>query len=259
MVPLACINAGQYWKGQDRQFHKDMTLLTTRRDAAQPHETTAWRFASVKERSTVMSGKTDQIKRRIKEAAGALSILVAVACTGPAGPAGPTGMTGMTGAQGSTGMTGVQGSTGMTGVQGSAGITGVQGPAGITGAQGAPASSPQPGLRWTLVKEFMFDFDRSDIRYSESRKPAEVAAYMSQNPSVRLGLAGYTNTQSTDQYNLPLSQRRVATVRDALIQAGVPADRIETGTFGTDRFMCNPSTECSQREGRVEVLVRASS
>jgi outer membrane protein OmpA-like peptidoglycan-associated protein len=276
MVPLACINAGQYWKGQDRQFHKEMTL-TTRRDAAQPHETTDWRFASVKERSTVMSGITDQIKGRIKEVASALSILtggrtmkrrlmvtllplcavvlVAVACTGPAGPAGPTGMTGMTGAQGSTGMTGVQGSTGMTGVQGSAGITGVQGPAGITGAQGAPASS-----RWTLVKEFMFDFDRSDIRNSESRKPAEVAAYMSQNPSVRLGLAGYTNTQSTDQYNLPLSQRRVATVRDALIQAGVPADRIETGTFGTDRFMCNPSTEqCSQREGRVEVLVRASS
>src|SRR6186713_1788830 len=105
-----------------------MTLLTTRHDAAaQPHETTAWRFASVKERSTVMSGKPDQIKGRLIEAAGALSIvtggrttkrrllvsllplcaglLVAVACTGPAGPAGPTGMTGR---QGSTGMTGVQ-------------------------------------------------------------------------------------------------------------------------------------------------------
>ena len=223
-----------------------------------------------------MSGKTDQIK----EAAGALAILpagrttqrrlrlallplcagmlLAAACTGPAGPAGPTGMTGMTGRQGSTGMTGVQGSTGMTGVQGSAGVTGVQGPAGITGAQGAPASSPQPGFRWTLVKEFMFDYDRPDIRNSESRKPAEVAAYMSQNPSARLGIAGYTDRQSTDQYNLPLSQRRVATVRDALIQAGVSADRIETGTFGTDRFMCNPSSEqCSQREGRVEVLARA--
>ena len=207
-----------------------------------------------------MSGKTDQIKRRIREAAGALSILVAVACTGPAGPPGPTGMTGMTGAQGSTGMTGVQGSTGMTGVQGSAGMTGVQGPAGITGGQGAASSSPQPEVRWTLVKEFMFDFDRSDIRFSESRKPAEVAAYyMSQNPSVRLGITGDTNRQGTDQYNLPLSQRRVATVRDALIQAGVSADRIETGTFGTDRFMCNSSPEqCSQREGRVEVLVRAS-
>ena len=65
--------------------------------------------------------------------------------------------------------------------------------------------------------------------------------------------------QGTSQYNQPLNQRRVATVRDALIQAGVPAERIETGTFGTDRFQCNPAAEqCSQREGRVEVLVRAS-
>jgi peptidoglycan-associated lipoprotein len=224
-----------------------------------------------------MSRKTDQIKGRIIEAAGALSIvtggrtkrrllvsllplcaglLVAVACTGPAGPAGPTGMTGR---QGTTGMTGVQGSTGMTGVQGSAGMTGVQGPAGIAGAQGAPASSPQPGAPWMLVKEFMFDYDRPDIRYSESRKPGEVAAYLSQYPSVRFGIAGYTDRQSTDQYNLPLSQRRVENVRDALIQAGVPADRIETGTFGSDRFMCNSSSEqCPRREGRVEVLARAS-
>jgi outer membrane protein OmpA-like peptidoglycan-associated protein len=189
-------------------------------------------------------------------------VLVAVGCTGPAGPVGMTGAQGspgMTGAQGSPGMTGVQGSAGMTGVQGSAGMTGVQGPAGITGAQGAPASSPMPGVRWMSLKEFMFDYDRSDIRYSESRKPAEVAVYMSQNPSVRLGIDGYTDMRGTSQYNPPLNQRRVTTVRDALVQAGVPAERIETGTFGTDRFTCNPSTEqCSQREGRVEVLVRAS-
>ena len=197
-------------------------------------------------------------------------MLVAVGCTGPAGLTGAQGQTGMTGAQGSSGltgaqgspgMTGAQGSAGMTGVQGSAGMTGVQGPAGLTGAQGAaaPAPAPLPAIRWTSLKEIMFDFDRADIRYSESRKPAEIAAYMSQNPSVRLGIDGYTDSRGTSQYNLPLSQRRVTTVRDALIQAGVPADRIETGTFGTDRLMCNPSAEqCSQRDGRVEVLVRAS-
>jgi len=50
-----------------------MTLLTTRHETAQPHEASAWRFASVKERSTAMSGKTDQIKGRIKEAAGVLT------------------------------------------------------------------------------------------------------------------------------------------------------------------------------------------
>ena len=180
-------------------------------------------------------------------------VFLAVGCTGPAGPPG------MTGAQGSPGMTGAQGSAGMTGVQGSAGMTGVQGPAGVTGAPGAPASPMMLSYRWSSLKEFMFDYDRSDIRYSESKKPGEVAAYMSQNPSVRLGISGYTDMQGTNQYNQPLNQRRVATVRDALIQAGVPAERIETGTFGTDRFQCNPAAEqCSQREGRVEVLVRAS-
>jgi outer membrane protein OmpA-like peptidoglycan-associated protein len=186
-------------------------------------------------------------------------LLVVVGCTGPTGMTGAQGPPGMMGAQGPPGMTGAQGSAGMTGVQGSAGMTGVQGPAGITGAQGAPASSPMPGVLWMSLKEFMFDYGRSDIRYSESRKPGEVAAYMSQNPSARLGITGYTDMQGTGQYNLPLNQRRVVTVRDALIQAGVAADRIETGTFGSDRAMCNPSTEqCSQREGRVEVLVRAS-
>jgi uncharacterized protein YjbJ (UPF0337 family) len=50
-----------------------MTLLTTRRDTAKPHEATARAVASVKERSTAMSGKTDQIKGRIKEAAGVLT------------------------------------------------------------------------------------------------------------------------------------------------------------------------------------------
>jgi outer membrane protein OmpA-like peptidoglycan-associated protein len=197
--------------------------------------------------------------------------LVAMGCTGPAGLTGAPGMqgqvgmtgaqgsSGLTGAQGTQGMTGAQGSAGMTGVQGSAGMTGVQGPAGLTGAQGAPAPAPQPGVRWTSLKDIMFDFDKADIRYSETRKPAEIATYVSQNPSARLGIDGYTDSRGTSQYNLPLNQRRVVTVRDALIQAGVPADRIETGTFGTDRLTCNPSTEqCSQREGRVEVLVRAS-
>ena len=56
MVPLACMNAGQC-SGviHDGQFHKDMTLLATRHDTAQPHEASAWRFASVKER-TVING-----------------------------------------------------------------------------------------------------------------------------------------------------------------------------------------------------------
>jgi uncharacterized protein YjbJ (UPF0337 family) len=44
-----------------------------RHDAAKPHEATAPAVVSLNERSTAMSGKTDQIKGRIKEAAGVLT------------------------------------------------------------------------------------------------------------------------------------------------------------------------------------------
>jgi outer membrane protein OmpA-like peptidoglycan-associated protein len=198
----------------------------------------------------------------------AVAVLFAYGCTGPAGMAGPQGPTGMAGSQGSPGMTGSQGSTGMTGSQGSqgsTGLTGSQGSVGVTGAQGpagvAGARSPAvAGPSWGSLRDFTFDYDRTDIRSSELNQPAEIAAYVRQNPSVRLGVDGSTDLlRGTNQYNTGLSQRRIATVRDALIQAGVSADRIETGTFAAQRASCNDSTErCAQRDGRVEVLVRTA-
>ena len=206
----------------------------------------------------------------------ASAALFAVGCTGPAGMMGPQGSTGMTGSQGAPGMTGSQGSTGMTGSQGSTGLTGSQGSAGMTGSQGSQGSAGVTGAQgpagaagvrspavvgtnWSALKDFTFDYDRTDIRSSEQNQPSEIAAYARQNPAVRLGIDGATDLlRGTNQYNAGLSQRRVATVRDALIQAGVSADRIDTGTFAVQRANCNDSTErCAQRDGRVEVLVRS--
>jgi outer membrane protein OmpA-like peptidoglycan-associated protein len=202
------------------------------------------------------------MKRSLLLASAALFTL---ACTGPAGmmgPQGAPGMTGsqgspgMTGSQGSTGMTGSQGSTGMTGSQGSAGVAGVQGPAGVTGTRSAAV----PGTAWSSLRDFTFDYDKTDIRSSELNQSSEIAAYVRQNPAVRLGIDGSTDLlRGTNQYNAGLSQRRIANVRDALMQAGVSADKIETGTFAAQRAPCNDPTErCAQRDGRVEVLVRSN-
>jgi peptidoglycan-associated lipoprotein len=106
----------------------------------------------------------------------------------------------------------------------------------------------------------MFAYDKADVRSSEMSKTSEIAAYMKQNPSLRLGIDGDTDTRGTTRYNANLNERRISAVRDALIQAGVPADRIETGAFGQERSNCNDTTpQCWQRDGRVEVLVRSVS
>jgi outer membrane protein OmpA-like peptidoglycan-associated protein len=190
----------------------------------------------------------------------AVIALFAVGCAGPAGVAGPqgsTGATGMTGSQGGAGMTGAQGQTGMTGSQGQAGVTGAQGQPGVAG----PASPAAAGTRWTSLRDIMFDYNRAEIRSTELSKIADIAAYTNQNPSARLGIDGSTDLlRGTNQYNAAMSQQRVGNVRDALIRAGVSADRIETGSFGAERAKCDEANEpCSQRDGRVEVMVRPAS
>ena len=169
----------------------------------------------------------------------AVAALFASACTGPAGMMGP------------------QGPAGVMGPQGPAGVTGAQGPAGVTAGARSPAVA---GTSWAPLRDFTFDYDRADIRSSELNQSSEIAAYVRQNPSVRLGIDGSTDLlRGTNQYNAGLSQRRIDTVRDALIRAGVAAERIETGKFAAQRPSCNdPIERCSQRDGRVEVLARSS-
>jgi len=133
-------------------------------------------------------------------------------------------------------MAGVAGSTGRSG------LAGVQGPAGATGAQG-PAGVVD---RWNSFRDIWFDFNRADLDASEMSKVSEIATYMNQNPSLRVGIDGSMDPRGTDPRNQDLSDRRVSAVRDALIQAGVPAYKIQTGAFGDAQLT---------RDRRVEVLI----
>ena len=165
---------------------------------------------------------------------------------------------------GDTGWTiyGPPGPAGPQGVAGPAGPEGPQGPRGSGGAQGVAGSMGTQGAtrvvvgNWTKFKDILFDFDRSDIRSNETSKVADVASYVQQNPTTMVGIDGYADPRGTDQYNQALSQRRVDAIRDALLKAGVPRDKIQTGAFGEMRPKCQEATEaCWQSDRRVEVLI----
>jgi outer membrane protein OmpA-like peptidoglycan-associated protein len=101
--------------------------------------------------------------------------------------------------------------------------------------------------RWTSFRDFWFDFNKADLSSSEKSKVSEVAAYMKQNPSLRVGIDGSMDPRGADPRNQDLSDRRVSAVREALIQAGVPASKIQAGAFGDTQLT---------RDRRVDVLVR---
>ncbi len=181
---------------------------------------------------------------------------------GPAGPAGAQGETGLTGAQGSTlvgptgpageqGSVGVQGVTGDTGSQGNttagvAGSTGVSGTAGEQGATGLTGAQGPTGVieHWTSYRNFWFQGGDDGVATTDSGKVSRIAAYIQKNPSLQIGIDTYKDSSDQD-----LRARRVNSVRTALIQAGVPAEKIETGSFG------DPMPRSADR---VEVLIATS-
>jgi outer membrane protein OmpA-like peptidoglycan-associated protein len=118
------------------------------------------------------------------------------------------------------GLSGPAGATGRTGPQGTVG------PIGVAGASGA-------GESWSSYRDYRFNVNSDDILSSDGNKAREVADYMRQNPSARVAIDGS-------------SERRVNRVRTALIDAGVPANRIQTGAFGDAQ---------QRRDGQVMVLV----
>lgn len=100
---------------------------------------------------------------------------------------------------------------------------------------------------WTLVREFLFDYNQANLQASEMNKVSEIAQYMRDNPSMKVGIDGSMDPRGNDPRDQELANLRVQAIIDALIRAGVPASKIEYGQFGDPRLV---------RDRRVAVLIR---
>jgi outer membrane protein OmpA-like peptidoglycan-associated protein len=60
---------------------------------------------------------------------------------------------------------------------------------------------------------------------------------MKSNPSLTLGLDGAMDMHGIDQRNQNLCNHRVTAVRDALLEAGVPSDKIQNCRSGNTHLV----------------------
>jgi len=160
------------------------------------------------------------------------------------GPTGPAGYAGPSGGRGVTGPSGAQG-VATAGVAGPAGYSGPRGATGSTGPTGAQGSTGTIN-RWTPYRSFWFDKNTAEIQRGDSAKVSEIASYLNQNPSLQVGIDNSMGPDDTARGNQSLNGRRVDAIRNALVQAGVPSSRIDTGNFDHSQ---------SRRDGRVAVLI----
>jgi len=80
-----------------------------------------------------------------------------------------------------------------------------------------------------------FDFDKSTLNSKGQQVVAEVAKGLKQLSSYKITLGGHTDTVASSAYNEALSTKRAASVKGALIAAGVDATKISTASFGESK------------------------
>ena len=104
----------------------------------------------------------------------------------------------------------------------------------------AAVTPPAPRVEKRIVKttatasaDAFFDFDRSALRPdAKAALDAVVARLRAANVEGNIRVSGHTCDIGTDAYNQKLSERRAAAVRDYLVSAGWPADRIVSEGMG---------------------------
>lgn len=117
---------------------------------------------------------------------------------------------------------------------------------------------------WVL-KNILYDFDRSNIRTDAALILDNVVAVMHANPSLRIELSSHTDSRGNDSYNMKLSQRRADSAVDYLVSKGIAKSRLISQGYGGSRLInhCAPGIPCTeeqhQENRRTEIRILAYS
>ena len=106
------------------------------------------------------------------------------------------------------------------------------------------------------MSDVLFDTAKFSLRPLAREKLAKVAGIVSGHPGLRLDVEGHTDSVGGDEYNQRLSEQRGASVRDYLIQQGMPGSSVTTKGFGkTQPVASNDTAQGRQQNRRVELVI----
>ena len=120
-------------------------------------------------------------------------------------------------------------------------------PAPVTPVAPLPPATPavQPRFeRYTLSATDLFAFNSAELQMPQP-KLDEIATALNRNREVtNVAITGYADRIGSNQYNLKLSERRAASVRDYLMNKGVDSSRMKTEGKGE----ANPVVVCTNKK-----------
>lgn len=102
----------------------------------------------------------------------------------------------------------------------------------------------------------LFEFDSANIKPGSERTIQKVAQFLIEYPDRQIQVEGFTDSVGDETYNQELSRRRAEAVKQALINAGVPSNRINAEGMGEEFPVASNETPSGRLENRrVEIIV----
>lgn len=95
-----------------------------------------------------------------------------------------------------------------------------------------------------------FGYDSYQVASSETAKIEAVANYMLANRDLKLVVEGHCDERGSREYNLSLGEHRGLAVRAYLISLGVPAERVQTRSYGEEKPVDPGHSEAAWRLNR---------
>jgi len=130
------------------------------------------------------------------------------------------------------------------------------------GGGGGGGGSGGPQMEATLAEKkpveiygIYFDFNKATIKPESEAVLEQIAGIMQKNPDWKLDVRGHTDNIGDDNFNLGLSQRRAAAVKDALVtRYKIAPGRLATSGYGASQpIETNKTMEGRARNRRVEL------
>ena len=103
------------------------------------------------------------------------------------------------------------------------------------------------------LKPIYFDFDKSNIRRDAAIELMKVVEVLKEYPSMKIDVRSHTDSRGNNDYNMSLSDRRVKSTIQWMIEQGIDPSRLTGRGYGESQLLnkCSNGVPCTTSEHQV--------
>jgi len=106
------------------------------------------------------------------------------------------------------------------------------------------------------MADVLFDTAKFNLRPIAREKLAKLSGIVIAHPGLNLAIEGYTDSTGSDEFNQKLSEQRAQSVREYLIEQGLPDSSLTATGFGKSMPVADNSTAAGRQQNRrVEIII----